>query len=164
MGENSAIEDLIHYYATEFVNAYADAIAYLHKKPSEVLVQIENFNSHLMVALACNASDPKYIENIIKAKGHLRRACLDCYKIVFAEISERIKTYFHGLPQEEVLAIHNIKTLLMSWQNYTDAIRASRKAELECVGSERIDNAIALYRDAVSSGDQLIEAWKTAVE
>ncbi len=98
-----SLEELQHYYYRNFVPAYADAVASLGDKPVQLLVEQENTLAHLMAHLA---EDRGNDQNLHRAKAHLERATLDCYKIIWVVYKEKLE-YFIKLDNSNLALAFN---------------------------------------------------------
>jgi len=82
--------DELEFYFIEFFNAYEKLIENTHEKTkiNNILVEFNNALSHIFFALE---NTNTFTSNINKAKSHLYRAILDCYKEILIENSNLIK-------------------------------------------------------------------------
>lgn len=85
------IDDVSKFYRDEFLPAYADLISYIVEKPQQISFELEAALSHITQSYNPDIIDIKKKENIQKAMGHLERAALDCYKLLWVEIFKTIK-------------------------------------------------------------------------
>lgn len=85
------IDDVSKFYRDIFLPAYADLISYIVEKPEQISFELEAALSHIAQSYNPDINDTKKKENIQKAMGHLERATLDCYKLLWVEIFETIK-------------------------------------------------------------------------
>ena len=150
MAQQISVKDVIGYYSDTFVGAYADLVSLTGDKPTQVLVEIENFNSHLIKALEGTEVDT----NLSRARGHLQRGALDCYKLIFVEINSRIKDYVRGLTVTDVeFALGPMyREHLREWYRFSEQIREARRNEVASTGSDRLEDAILNYKAAVDHG------------
>ena len=160
MAQEVTIDEVIDCYSNLFVDAYADLVSLTADKPSQVLIEIENFNSHLIVFLRKNGTPEEKQDNLKKAKGHLQRGALDCYKLLFVEINNRIRDFVRDLSVEDVAFAlgdgHNEK--LKKWHDFSQLIREARKKEIKNIGSQQIADTIATYKNAVDHGFELYQS------
>ena len=82
--------DFIKFYKEVFLPVYADVVIFLNDKPIQILVEIENIFSHLMIFFDKKNPRDERIDNLNKAYNHLLRVTLDSYKILWVEISKFI--------------------------------------------------------------------------
>lgn len=153
------IKTLLRYYSDTFVVAYADLVALTADKPVQVLVEIENFNSHLVSALQGNHGDDVVSSNLKKALDHLKRGTLDCYKLLFAELDSRIREFVKGLSVTDIefgLGTAYFDTL-SKWRNFSEEIRQARRSEMSNTGAPSLDKSIDQYKKAVEGGFGLYE-------
>jgi len=117
-------------YKESFLEAYADIVAHMGEKPSVILVEIESAFVHF-VKYDMGIEPSK---NLKKAKGHLFRATLDCYKLIWRETHDVIsdidvyRAAYNG-SEEELLEKLKIRR---------ETTKSARRKELELVGSEDI--------------------------
>ena len=159
MSEEPTIQVVVDYYHNFFVPAYADLVAFLGDKPVQVLVEIENYNSHMMRAMEDGSADGVISSNLKKAKGHLQRGTLDCYKLLFVHINRQINQYFDGFEKIDIdiaLGHTNFHQLFQQRQEFIQIIRQSRTTEMQNVGVN-IEGTIESYRSAVNNGFDLVE-------
>jgi len=118
-------------------------------------VEIENFNSHLIKALEGTESQV----NLSRAKTHLQRGALDCYKLLFVEINARIKNYVQSLSVTDVeFALGPVyRQSLAQWQEFSNEIRQARRKEVASTGTDKLEEAIGNYRSAVEHGFLLLQ-------
>ncbi len=77
---------LVRFYQERFLPAYADVVLLYQDKPLEIVLELESAFVHLMNAEALK--NPT--ENLEKARGHIYRSTLDCYKLIWLKISDEI--------------------------------------------------------------------------
>jgi len=158
MSQAISLNELISYYENVFVKSYADLVALTADKPAQVLVEIENFNSHLIVVLK-NESDEIASSNLKKAKTHLQRGTLDCYKMQFIKINNLVLHFLKDLSLEDVqFALgDNYKKCVEDWIKFSRSVRETRRHEVASTGHTQIEDAIAEYRAAVEASYSLYE-------
>ena len=148
--------ELVEFYNNYFLPIYADVVAILADKPQQIIFEIENTFSHLMVALDTKNSSIVQEENIKKAYGHLLRCTLDAYKILWTEMS----TYLDNIMKDEQTRAFSFnKTdgeVLSSWNNFKNKAQTARKQEMSSVGKNQIDT-IALYKETIDEGRFLMD-------
>lgn len=145
-------DELISFYKNNFLPIYADVVAMLADKPQQIVFEIENTFSHLMVMLEHDETDQTLShKNLDKAYNHLVRATLDSYKILWSEMSnfldEIIKdrhtrySSFNGKDHE----------ILESWNNFKKKALEARQHEMKEVGKDQL-LTISKYKDAIDEG------------
>lgn len=159
MSEEVTLIDLIAYYEDVFVKAYADLVALTADKPAQVLVEIENFNSHLLVVLKNEIilpnQNPEIVSsNLRKAKTHLQRGTLDCYKMLFITINEHVLRFLKDLSLEDVqFALgDDYQKYITRWFEFTEKIQATRRLEVSSTGTDGLEDVIQEYKSAVEVG------------
>lgn len=83
-------DEVFAFYRGKFQCIYADLVALTVRKPTQVLIEIENAFTHISSAKAKPETAEK---NFSSAKGHLMRAALDCAKILWMEQSKTVKKF-----------------------------------------------------------------------
>jgi len=145
-------DDVFAFYRGKFQRIYSDLVALTSKKPTQVLIEIENAFTHLSSAKAHPDVADK---NLASAKGHLMRAALDCSKIMWVHQSrvvrrfaddELLKKFCVNCPEDEF--VH-----LLNAANQT-AMEA-RRHEMENVGIDP-EKSIDMYYKAASSMTDVI--------
>lgn len=163
MAEEVSIKDVIEYYRSTFVPAYADLVSTTGNKPHQVLVEIENFNSHLIQCLQHPDTDLGK-RNISRALTHLQRGTLDCYKLIFVELNDRIKVYMSDLTVLDIefsLGSEH-KANLSKWHKFSEDIRHARRQEVCNTGQQHNGEIVALWKDAVEHGFSLLNQLNEA--
>lgn len=158
MPQEVTLNELIAYYEDVFVKAYADLVALTADKPAQVLVEIENFNSHLIVILKNESSD-KVNSNSRKAKTHLQRGTLDCYKMLFVSMHNMVQNFLRDMSIEDVQFVLGDKytQCINDWFSFSQKIRETRRLEVANTGSAQLDQVIAEYKSAVEAGYAVYE-------
>ena len=75
------IDELFEFYREECVPAYSDVVGYLAERPEQFLIEIENSFSHIAQYFNPEMDEEDRASNLLKAKDHLVRVTLDCYKL-----------------------------------------------------------------------------------
>ncbi len=87
--ETDSLLDLYrNFYFSSFLPAYADLTGYTLKKHDTVLFSIDSAHSHLMQYLSPDLDLDVREQNLRKAQGHIERATLDCYKLLWLFVEE----------------------------------------------------------------------------
>jgi hypothetical protein len=78
------INEYSDFYHNFFKPAYADLVAIIADKPQQIIFEIENSFSHIMVYHSTDSDVAQNVkdENLVKAHNHLVRATMDCYKLL----------------------------------------------------------------------------------
>jgi hypothetical protein len=154
------IDEYSDFYQNLFKPAYADLVAIIADKPQQIIFEIENSFSHIMVYHSIDVAIPQNIkdENLVKAHSHLVRATMDCYKILWTELSdfldkiiedESSRTFSFNDSEAEVMKI---------WKNFKEKAQIARTEEMKSVGVDYI-NTINLYKEAVDEGKILLDKF-----
>jgi hypothetical protein len=151
--EAASINVALSYYRDDFVPAYADVVALLGDKPTQLLVEIENFNSHLVAALYPSATKPVIEGNLRKACGHLERATLDCYKLILINLYSKLNEFSRLLQRSD--KTKEVLSCLAGIQGYLSKIMEARKKESLNTGKVELKEAVEIYKLAAQEGFQL---------
>ena len=136
-------DELIRIYKEHFLPAYSDLVALTVEKPESILLEIESTLTHLMKYVM----DEDKETNVKKAKGHVYRASLDCYKMMWDFIYESVSgafEYREAYKGDEA-------DLLQRRRELYDALRSARRMESREVGSEH-EETLNLYKKALAVG------------
>jgi hypothetical protein len=148
------MQELRRYYYERFIPAYADAVASLGDKPVQLLVEQENTLAHLFAHLE-EAGDGS---NLKKATAHLERATLDCYKIIWVEYKERLKSYISLDNSNLALAFNKEESEVLEKIKKIDTLaREARELESLNVG-KNTTQALDKYIEVVALEKELLDS------
>ncbi len=146
----------LSYYYDSFIPAYADAVASLGDKPAQLLVEQENTLAHLLAFL----KDENDTDNLKKAYGHLERATLDCYKIIWVTNKEKLSYYIRLDNSNLALAFNASESEVMEKIRKIDSLaKEARELEARGIGQssskalEKYIEVVALERELLDSAD-----------
>lgn len=151
-----SIDSYREFYFSTFLPAYADLTGYTFEKHEVVLYSIDSANSHLMQYLSPDIGANLQNQNLIKAKGHLERATLDCYKILWLHLEEDLKSLITDSEKRVLCVNMNESELLDKYQNAVKGIIESRRAELQNVGIN-LEETIKKYHNAIQITKDIME-------
>jgi hypothetical protein len=148
------IKELLDYYYQKFIPAYADAVASLGDKPVQLLVEQENTLAHLLAYL----EDESDKANLKKACGHLERATLDCYKIIWIEYKEKLKFFISLDNSNLALAFNSNESEVLKKIKKIDSL-AKEARELESINIGK-NSTLALdkYIEVVELEKELLDS------
>jgi hypothetical protein len=148
------IKELLDYYYQKFIPAYADAVASLGDKPVQLLVEQENTLAHLLAYL----EDESDKANLKKACGHLERATLDCYKIIWIEYKEKLKFFISLDNSNLALAFNSNESEVLEKIKKIDSL-AKEARELESINIGK-NSTLALdkYIEVVELEKELLDS------
>ncbi len=150
------MKELLRIYHNEFIPAYSDVVGYLAYKPIEILVEMEHVFSHLMKYENSDLDSNTREENLKKARDHLYRGTLDCYKILWSEMDvdidriaedDKLRKFAVNMPEGEFMDKFN---------SFKDKAMNARRMEMENVG-EAPTASLEIYKEAVGVGNELLE-------
>ena len=142
-----------------FVPAYSDVAVVLGgHRPIQVLTEIENCNSHLMRALADNEGNSDTKGNLEKAKRHLQRGTLDCYKLIWLQIDKQIEAFLGEFGYAELVDLLPVSydEIYRRHKQFKRCLAENRRNEILSVGTD-IEGSIAAYKKTVEDGYDLLQ-------
>ncbi len=151
-----SLSDFLELYNKIFKPAYADLVAYIGDKPVEIIVEIENTFSHLMVYLDSSEESEIRDKNLEKAYNHLLRAALDCRKLLWKIIIEDVEEIAKNRDKRLILAISESEFLKLL-NKLREKSKLARRREIENIGKNPLE-AIKLYEEAIETGLKIIQA------
>jgi hypothetical protein len=148
------VKELLDHYYQKFIPAYADAVASLGDKPVQLLIEQENTLAHLIAYL----EDESDTSNLKKACGHLERATLDCYKIIWIEYKEKLKFFISLDNTNLALAFNSNESEVLDKIKKIDTL-AKEARELESINIGK-NNSLALqkYIEVVELEKELLDS------
>lgn len=154
------IHEYSDFYHNYFKPAYADLVAVIADKPQQIIFEIENSFSHLMVYHTTddNVSQDIKDENLRKAHSHLVRATMDCYKMLWSELSDFLDKIIDDESSRAFSFNDSELEIMKIWKNFKEKAAIARKEEMKSVGVDYI-NTINLYKDAVDEGRILLDKF-----
>lgn len=154
-----SIEDFIDFHTNFFIPAYSDLVAYIADKPQQIIFEIENTFSHLMVYHS-NPDQSIKDSNLNKAYNHLLRATMDYYKMLWSEMSTNLDSIFKE--NNSFLFFNDNQNNVMSlWISFKRKAKEARNEELKNVGVNFME-AICLYKEAVDIGSQILDKYDSS--
>jgi len=148
------IDAVFKFYREEFGPAYVDLISYIVDKPQQISFELDAVLSHITQSYNLDINDTKKKENIEKAMGHLERAALDCYKLLWAETYRTIKRienlgfyrkFCLNTPEHDFVA---------GVQKVRELARTARTKEIASMGIEP-NASLDLYKEVVKESLKL---------
>ena len=94
------IEDVLDYYNEEVIEALAAAVIYDNKFPDAVLNEMRNALTHMARANSLPRGSAEYLDDLKAAYRHLKRTCLDCFKVSVIHLAEGIDRVMIALEEE----------------------------------------------------------------
>jgi|LGVE01.1.fsa_nt_gb hypothetical protein len=148
------LDALFAFYRDEFLPSYSDLVGYIADKPQNILFVLEHVFSHISQTFNPDISSETKEENIKKAYGHLQRATLDGYKLLWVEIYKKLVK----IENDESLRKFGLKisgsVFLVRLQELRELAREARKKEMMFMGVDPIAS-INLYKRVVTAGYEL---------
>jgi hypothetical protein len=154
------INEYSDFYHNFFKPAYADLVAIIADKPQQIIFEIENSFSHLMVyhSVDNNISEEVKNNNLLKAHNHLVRATMDCYKILWTELSDFLDKIIENESSRAFSFNDSEFEIMKIWKNFKEKAVMARREEMKSVGIDYM-LAINLYKEAVDEGRILLDKF-----
>ncbi|WP_061206627.1 hypothetical protein [Leptospira santarosai] len=150
-----SVKNFVNFYKDKYVRIYSDLTSFVGVKPTQLLIENENINAHLVVYF----SDPKSQsgkDNLTKAYNHLVRCTIDASKMLWIEMKKHldnefnrfsISKYSYNLSESEFLKLYN--EFLIKGQE-------ARKNELQNIGISP-ESCIESYYNAINCAWEIIQ-------
>ena len=146
---------LFAFYRNEFLPSYSDLVGYIADKPQQILYELEHVFSHISQTYNPDVSPDMKDNNIEKAYGHLQRATLDGYKLLWVTIYGELR----DIEEDEALRKLGLKisgsVFLIKVQELKKLAQEARKTEMMSMGIDPIAS-INLYKRVVTGGYELL--------
>ena len=149
-------KDLITFYNTVFLPVYADTVAFLADKPAQIIIELENTFAHQMKYLDTNNTKEIREDNLTKAYNHLVRATIDCYKLLWVEMSEEIELFMGDDKTRKFTVNMKENEAVTLWVEFRENAQKARREELNGIGKTPLDT-INLYSDTVEIGWKILK-------
>ena len=153
----ATFEEFLHLYKEEFLPAYSDLVGFIADKPSNMLLDIENTFSHLMVHFSEQNSPGISQDNLDKAYNHLIRLTLDCHKLLWATMNKTIDELIGNESKRKFVVCLPEDELIRRYKNYKRAAQDARSTEIENIGINP-HLAIQKYKIATQQGMEIIDS------
>jgi len=149
------IDKFLEFYKNIFIPVYADLVAYIADKPIQIIIEIENSFAHLTIFLDKTNTKEIQIENLNKAYNHLLRASLDCYKLLWIEMSKDIdiilkdenkRKFTTNMPEIEILQFYT---------QFKEKAKIARKKELQTIGLNN-QKVLNEYKETIEIGWKIL--------
>lgn len=154
------INEYSDFYHNFFKPAYADLVAIIADKPQQIIFEIENSFAHLMVYHSSDTHISEEIKNnnLIKAHNHLVRATIDCYKILWTELSDFLDKIMKNESSRAFSFNDSEFKVMKVWKNFKEKATIARKEEMKSIGVD-YKKTIKLYKEAVDEGRVLLDKF-----
>lgn len=147
---------LFAFYRNEFLPSYSDLVGYIADKPQQILYELEHVFSHISQTYNPDVSPDMKDDNIEKAYGHLQRATLDGYKLLWVTIYGELR----DIEEDEALRKLGLKisgsVFLIKVQELKKLAQEARKTEMMSMGIDPTAS-IDLYKRVVTRGYELLD-------
>jgi len=153
-----SVHDFLRFYNETFKPIYADLVAYIADKPFQVVVEIENAFSHLCVYLDDGERQEVRNDNLKKAYNHISRATLDCYKLLWVAMNRDITAIIDDKNARKFAVNMSESDLLRRWGEFKKLARTARRAEMELIGKDGVEDVVRLYSKAIWLGWEILDS------
>lgn len=136
----------IEHYRTIFKPLLAEVEIKFQSLPAPILNEVRSFNDHISRIYSDELEEVKKFEEIGKAKGHIRRAILDCFKFIDFYYHKEILKIEKKFKRCDWTTINNGKFYVEYNEKKARAFKSYRLAKKE-VNSD-FDRIFQLYQDA----------------
>ena len=151
-----SFEEFLQLYHDEFLPAYSDLVGFIADKPSNMLLDIENTFSHLMVHFIAHDSPQISQENLDKSYNHLIRLTLDCHKLLWVAMNKIIDDLMGDEAKRKFVVTLPEDELIRRFRNYKSSAQNARATEIANIGINPI-LAIHEYQRATELAMSIIE-------
>lgn len=151
------INIVFNFYKDEFIPAYSDLVGYIGDKPQQALIELENVLSHISQYFNPEIDTEKVEINLYKAYDHLHRATLDCYKLLWVNIHEQLKTIDDDESLRKLGLNISEAEFILRLQNIRELAQEARTLEMQSVGLNPMAS-FDKYKEVVSNGYELIKS------
>ncbi|RZN14043.1 MAG: hypothetical protein EF812_06465 [Methanosarcinales archaeon] len=150
------IDNFFVFYRTEFVPAYSDLVGYIGDKPQQTLIELENTLAHISQHFNPRLDTKDKAKNLEKAYDHLVRVTLDCYKLLWVNIYERLEVIDKNKFNRKLglnISEEDFRTKL---QKLRKLAQEARRIEMTSLGLDPIA-PLDKYKEVVKGGYELID-------
>lgn len=138
--------DIYNYHQDAFKGIYADLVAVLGNKPSQIAFELEAVLSHLAVA----KTDPDHEEeNLKKSLHHLQRASLDASKMLWLEFRNRLDVYMKDSDIRKFCINSPEAEFVKLYENAEKLALEARRTEIKNVGKNPEASVAQYYAAAL---------------
>ncbi|EOQ90742.1 hypothetical protein LEP1GSC202_0436 [Leptospira yanagawae serovar Saopaulo str. Sao Paulo = ATCC 700523] len=131
--KNAKVTRFVTFYQEKYIRIYSDLTSFVAVKPSQILIENENINSHLVVYLS-EPTSKKGIENLDKAYNHLVRCTIDASKMLWIEMKKHLEQEFKRFNISKYSYNLSESELLDNYSKFLSKGQEARKNELNGVG------------------------------
>lgn len=152
------VSEIVLIYNKLFLPVYADLVSRLKYKNDQILIEIENTFSHLMVFLNNTNTPDERKDNLLKVKNHLYRATLDCHKSLWISLDNDLKDFFNTYKPKHIVIVYEegAEKLFNSYSEFKKKAAAARRKELQFIGRD-IKICIDSYQEANDGAKNLLD-------
>lgn len=145
-------DDVYAYFSDTFQLIYADLVAVLGDKPSQIVLQIDAAFSHMATA---RRSVEHREDNLRKALGHLQRAALDASKLLWLSRKQEVNRFIADEDVRRFCTNCSKSELLEKYREAERLATEARRSEVRSIGVGS-DAAIEQYYRAAILFDEAL--------
>jgi hypothetical protein len=150
------IDSVFEFYRAEFVPAYSDLVGYIGDKPQQTLIELENTLAHIAQHFNPRLDTKDRDKNLEKAYKHLVRVTLDCYKLLWVTIYERLEAIDKNKFNRKLGLNISEEDFRTKFQKLRKLAQEARRIEMTSLGLAPIA-ALNKYKEVVKDGYELID-------
>jgi len=151
MPNDREFEEFVLFYNNEFLPAYSDMVGFIVYKPEEVLISLEHSFSHILQYFTPGIAEELKRENLLKAKHHIQRATLDCYKIFWHAMDVYLVKLVDDHNKRKFCINMTEGDFLRAFFDFKTKAQEARRIEARNVGINLLET-IEAYKTACSYG------------
>jgi len=151
-----SINELFEFYREECVPAYSDVVGYLAERPEQFLIEIENSFSHIAQYFNPELNEEDRASNLLKAKDHLVRVTLDCYKLLWILIYQDLEEIYGDSFKRQFCVNLPQNEFALKYQEFKRLAQVARNLETSSVGVDPLESLDA-YKKTIAFGRDLLD-------
>lgn len=149
----ATLQEFLDFYQEQYLSVYSELVGWLSDKPAQVLIEIENLNTHLI-----NYLNPGHIarqDNLDKAYNHLVRLTIDCHKLLWVQMAKKIIEMKRTPGIYEALSVSQAQFIsaIVLFKRISVAARA---IEMKHIGADSL-KCLDAYSKAIYFGWSIVE-------
>lgn len=134
----------------------AEVEVYYQRFPNELFNEIRAFNDHVARCFSDDASNEFVDEQLRKAKGHIHRILLDCYKFINVFFYRQHERFEKQTKNINLLTIQNGKFFVRYKGLLTSALNSVREAKIKECTNITDEDKFKYYENSTNAYRELI--------
>lgn len=154
------IEDELFALYGQYTYSLKPLLAFVEAKvlefPGPILNELRAVNDHVSRCFV-NLSDAECNDEIGKAKKHLIRAMLDCYKLLLISYEDDVRNFYNQYKDVSLTVVNDGRFLQKLSEKHELAIRKAREAKIiESKSFPEKENAYTCYQEAIIAYEDVL--------